>query len=195
MSFDPSDRVDTPNNIRTWAGASHLPSAIDMTSSRLRALGLYEHYQELVSTWTRKLSNRHEAEDLSQEAVLRVLEAGAEPNQPRAYLHQTARNIAVDSFRKQGSWEQVPLENVESCHAQAGNPEADLHAVQLAGRIEAALAELPLKCRQVFVWQRLDGRSQQEIADRLDISKNMVEKYMIRAMRHLRDQLGPLAPH
>ena len=166
-----------------------------MSSSPLRALGLYAHYQELLGTWTRKLSNRHEAEDLSQEAVLRVLEAGTTPDQPRAYLHQTARNIAVDSLRKQGSWEQVPLDNVESFHAETGNPEADLHAVQLAGKIEAALAELPLKCRQVFVWQRLDGCSQQQIVERLDISKNMVEKYMIRAMRHLRDRLGPLAPH
>lgn len=72
-----------------------------MASTRLRALGLYVHYQELVSTWTRKLSNRHEAEDLSQEAVLRMLEARVAPEHPRAYLHQTARNLAVDAFRKQ----------------------------------------------------------------------------------------------
>ena len=69
------------------------------------------------------------------------------------------------------------------------------HAVQVVAGLERALAELPLKCRQVFIWQRLDGCSQQEIAERLNISKNMVEKYMIRAMRHLRDQLGQLSPH
>lgn len=166
-----------------------------MGSSRLRARGLYSHYQELVSTWTRKLRNRHEAEDLTQEALLRVLEAKVSPDEPRAYLHQAARNIAIDAHRKQRAWEQVPIESVESLHATSGDPEADLHAAQLARQIETALAELPLKCRQVFVWQRLEGCSQQEIADRLSISKNMVEKYMIRAMRHLRDQLGPLAPH
>ena len=166
-----------------------------MASTRLRALGLYVHYQELVSTWTRKLSNRHEAEDLSQEAMLRVLEARVTPEQPRAYLHQTARNIAIDTFRKRDGHECLPLDSVESFHAPSGNPEADLHAVQVAAGLERALAELPLKCRQVFIWQRLDGCSQQEIAERLNISKNMVEKYMIRAMRHLRDQLGQLSPH
>ncbi|EKZ96582.1 sigma-70 family RNA polymerase sigma factor [Cupriavidus metallidurans] len=165
-----------------------------MASTRLRALGLYVHYQELVGTWTRRLSNRHEAEDLSQEAMLRVLEARVTPEQPRAYLHQTARNIAIDTFRKRDGHEHLPLDSIESIHAPSGNPEADLHAVQVVAGLERALAELPLKCRQVFIWQRLDGCSQQEIAERLNISKNMVEKYMIRAMRHLRDQLGQLSP-
>ncbi len=166
-----------------------------MASTRLRALGLYVHYQELVSTWTRKLSNRHEAEDLSQEAVLRMLEAKVAPEHPRAYLHQTARNIAVDAFRKQDGREYLPLDSIDAFHAPSGSPEADMHALQLAAGLERALAELPLKCRQVFIWQRLDGCSQQEIAERLHISKNMVEKYMIRAMRHLRDQLAQLSPH
>lgn len=67
--------------------------------------------------------------------------------------------------------------------------------MQLVAGLEHALAALPLKCRQVFVWQRLDGCSQQEIADRLGISKNMVEKYMIRTMRHLRDHLDQLSSH
>lgn len=148
-----------------------------------------------MGTWTRRLSNRHEAEDLSQEAVLRVLEAGVAPDQARAYLHRTARNIAIDVFRKQGEREYLPLDSIESFHAPSGNPEADLQAMQLVAGLEHALAALPLKCRQVFVWQRLDGCSQQEIADRLGISKNMVEKYMIRTMRHLRDHLDQLSSH
>lgn len=166
-----------------------------MPSSPFRAAGLFAYYEELVNTWTRKLKNRQEAEDLTHDAMLRVLEARVTPAQPRAYLHQTARHIAIDAFRRQGGRESVQLDSIEADSAVAGDPEAAMHAVQLADRIEQALAELPLKCRQVFVWQRLDGCSQQEIAERLGVSKNMVEKYMIRALRHLRDRLGPNAPH
>jgi len=53
---------------------------------------------------------------------------------------------------------------------------------------------LPLNCRKVFVWQKIEGLTQAEIAERLGLSKNMVEKYMIRTLRHLRDRLDGLQP-
>lgn len=66
--------------------------------------------------------------------------------------------------------------------------------MQLLTALKEALQELPLKCRQVFIWHRLEGYSQTEIAEKLDISVNMVEKYMIRATRHLRDRLQDHIP-
>jgi RNA polymerase sigma-70 factor (ECF subfamily) len=56
------------------------------------------------------------------------------------------------------------------------------------------LAELPLNCRRIFIWQKIEGLTQQEIAERLGLSKNMVEKYMIRTLRHLRERLDTMAP-
>ena len=53
-------------------------------------------------------------------------------------------------------------------------------------------AELPVNCRKIFVWQKIEGLTQAEIAERLGLSKNMVEKYMIRTLRHLRDRLDGL---
>ncbi|MNR48186.1 RNA polymerase sigma factor SigF [compost metagenome] len=70
-----------------------------------------------------------------------------------------------------------------------GDPEAFVHAIELADSIERALAQLPLNCRKVFIWQKLEGLTQAEIAERMGLTKNMVEKYMIRTLRHLREQL------
>ena len=69
-----------------------------------------------------------------------------------------------------------------------------MHAIQLADSIERALAELPLNCRRIFIWQKIEGLTQQEIAERMGLSKNMVEKYMIRTLRHLRERLDTMAP-
>jgi len=66
------------------------------------------------------------------------------------------------------------------------DPDAAVRTALLLAALKEALAELPLKCRQVFIWHRLEGYTQQEIAHKLGISVNMVEKYMIRAARHLR---------
>jgi RNA polymerase sigma-70 factor (ECF subfamily) len=126
---------------------------------------------------------------------VRVLEAkSADIAQPRAYLHQTARNIAVDGYRREDRREAMTLEAFDQSSPHSGDPEHYMHAIQLADSIERALAELPLNCRKIFIWQKIEGLTQQEIAERLGLSKNMVEKYMIRTLRHLRDRLDAMAP-
>ena len=159
-----------------------------------RRTGFFEHYEELIRTWTRRLRNRQEAEDLAHDTFVRVLEAkSAHVEQPRAYLHQTARNIAVDAYRREDRREAMELEALDQA-TPSGDPEHFMHAIQLADSIEQALAELPLNCRKIFIWQKIEGLTQQEIAERLGLSKNMVEKYMIRTLRHLRDRLDVTAP-
>ncbi|MBS7846144.1 sigma-70 family RNA polymerase sigma factor [Pseudomonas sp. 13B_2.1_Bac1] len=160
-----------------------------------RRTGFFEHYEELVGTWTRRLRNRQQAEDLAHDTFVRVLESkSSEVEQPRAYLHQTARNIAVDAYRREDRREAMTLQTCDQSSPHSGDPEHFMHAIQLADSIERALAELPLNCRKIFIWQKIEGLTQQEIAERLGLSKNMVEKYMIRTLRHLRDRLDAMAP-
>ncbi|KRP41676.1 RNA polymerase sigma-70 factor, ECF subfamily [Pseudomonas libanensis] len=160
-----------------------------------RRTGFFEHYEELIGTWTRRLRNRQQAEDLAHDTFVRVLESRAsEVVQPRAYLHQIARNIAVDAYRREDRRAALTLQAIDHSLPHGGDPEHYMHAVQLADSIERALAELPLNCRRIFIWQKIEGLTQQEIAERLGLSKNMVEKYMIRTLRHLRDRLDAMAP-
>lgn len=135
-----------------------------------RRTGFFEHYEELIGTWTRRLKNRHQAEDLAHDTFVRVLESrSTEVEQPRAYLHQTARNIAVDAYRREDRREALEAFDQRSPHS--GDPEHFMHAIQLAGSVERALAELPVNCRKVFIWQKIEGLTQQEIAVRLGLSK------------------------
>ena len=155
-----------------------------------RHKGFLDHYHELIGTWTRKLRNRQQAEDLAHDAFIRVLEndqVGVE--QPRAYLHQTARNIAVDGYRREDRRQAVEQDIFDPGTDTSGDPEAYMHAIELADSVERALAQLPLNCRRVFIWQKLEGLTQAEIAERMGLTKNMVEKYMIRTLRHLREHL------
>ncbi|PQZ85563.1 MULTISPECIES: sigma-70 family RNA polymerase sigma factor [Pseudomonas] len=160
-----------------------------------RKTGFFEHYEELIGTWTRRLRNRQQAEDLAHDTFVRVLESkSAHVEQPRAYLHQTARNIAVDGYRRDDRRDAMAQHTFDQAPLDSGDPEHFMHAVQLADSVERALAELPLNCRRIFIWQKIEGLTQQEIAERLGLSKNMVEKYMIRTLRHLRDRLDAIAP-
>jgi RNA polymerase sigma-70 factor (ECF subfamily) len=164
------------------------PSDDPRTVSRHK--GFLDHYHELIGTWTRKLRSRQQAEDLAHDAFVRVLENPALPvEQPRAYLHQTARNIAVDGYRREDRRQALEQEGLDLSPTPGDDPEAYVHALELADSVERALAELPLNCRKVFIWQKLEGLTQAEIAERMGLTKNMVEKYMIRTLRHLREHL------
>ena len=156
--------------------------------------GLYSDHHGWLFTWLRKkLGCAHNAADLAHDTFVRVLESDAAGvQQPRAYLHQTARNIAVDGYRREDRRGAMESEAIDESVSSSGDPEHFMHAVQLADSIERALAELPVNCRKVFVWQKIEGLTQAEIAERLGLSKNMVEKYMIRTLRHLRDRLDGL---
>lgn len=152
--------------------------------------GFLDHYHELIGTWTRKLRSRQQAEDLTHDAFVRVLESPREQvAQPRAYLHQTARNIAVDGYRREDRRQALELDLLEDRSAAGDDPEAYVHALELADSVERALALLPVNCRRVFIWQKLEGLSQAEIAERMGLTRNTVEKYMIRTLRHLREHL------
>ena len=52
--------------------------------------------------------------------------------------------------------------------------------------LQRALSELPAACRECFLLRKLDGLSHLEIADRLGVSRSMVEKHIVNAMKHCR---------
>ncbi len=167
-----------------------------MPQSRSACPAWLAHYGELIGTWTRRTGDRQNAEDATHDAVVGMLEGHTDAiRDPRAYLHRSIRNRLTDFHRRQGVLEIVPLhELAEDDHPMAADPDTHARSAQLLQDMQTALAELPLKCRQVFVWHRLAGYSQEEIAQRLGVSVNMVQKYMIRAGRHLRERLQRHAP-
>lgn len=62
-----------------------------------------------------------------------VLEAkSSEVEQPRGYLHQAARNIAVDAFRREDYREAMILEAYEKRTQHTDEPERFMRAIQLA---------------------------------------------------------------
>jgi RNA polymerase sigma-70 factor (ECF subfamily) len=64
-----------------------------------------------------------------------------------------------------------------------------VRASRLADDLAKVLAELPPKCREAFVLNRLEGWTQAEVAAHMGLSKNMIERYVMRAIEHVRDRL------
>lgn len=89
----------------------------------------------------------------------------------------------------------VPLHELhESEHPLAVGPESQVYSSQMVDDLRTVLDELPDICRQVYIYQRLEGSSHAEIARELGISRAMVEKHMNKALRHLSTRLQKYAP-
>ncbi|WP_241073172.1 RNA polymerase sigma factor [Achromobacter insuavis] len=148
-------------------------------------------YATMFRDWTRRSEHPQEAEDALQDAALGMLKRqGPALADPCAYLYQSSRNNLVTGLRKLNQRAGLPLHDLDDGeHPHAADAAQDLDGVQLARAIDAALRQLPERCRQAYVWHRLDGLTQVEIAARMSVSLNTVERYIMRAMRHLRDAL------
>lgn len=168
-----------------------------MSRSSTPKKGWLAHYGELVAVWTKWAGNKQDAEDATQDVMLRTLEndTGTLVN-TRAYLHRSVHNRLVDGYRRATVLDVVPLHELDEAeHPLLTDPDAQARTTELLAALKVALGALPLKCRQVFLLHRLEGYTQEEIATKLGISVSMVEKYMIRVSRHLRKELQNHAPH
>lgn len=161
-------------------------------SSRGLESVVIQHYQELIRYLNRTLGDRQAAADLAQESFLRLLERKTMDviEQPRAFLFRTAINLSVDRHRRALVRAAEPLESLGHDELDdACDPQAQASQAQQLGLLTRALDELPAVCRQAFLLRKMEGCSHAEIAERMGISRDMVEKHIVNAMKHCRMRL------
>jgi RNA polymerase sigma-70 factor (ECF subfamily) len=139
----------------------------------------------------RNWRNGSEVADLRQELYVKLYDSGREalPTQTRAFVFRAARNLLINrALREQVvSIELVAdLEALNVAEATAG-PERQVAARDELRRLQVGLDRLPPRCREVVVLRRIEGLSQREVAGRLGVGEDTVEKQMVYGMRALID--------
>lgn len=147
-------------------------------------------YDELKGFFCRRLHCRHDADDLVQQTMERVLCrvcSGTVAN-PRGFVFRVARNLLIDRIRRETLCPWDLSDDVESERAEASGltPADSLEAGERLCAVRGAIAALPPRCREVFILNRFEGLSYAAIARRLNIAESTVEKHMIRAIASCR---------
>lgn len=167
------------------------------TAPDLRGL-LEAHYDDLRRFALRRARSASLADDVMQDAWLKLSDIvrspdfdGASVRNPISYLRRIIANLVVDRQRQAS----VLARRVSAGDLPLDAPSETPSAFQvLAGRqemaiVQAAIAELPDKCRAVILLYRGQEMTMRQVADRLGISPRTVENHLARAMIHCRRRL------
>ncbi|MEP5732307.1 MAG: RNA polymerase sigma factor [Sulfitobacter sp.] len=146
----------------------------------------------------RVLGDHAEAEDVAQEAMMRLWRIASEWRTGEAkvttWLYRVVANLCTDRLRKRRT---TPLEDVDEPADGAPGAEAGLQQAARVDALQAALDTLPERQKQAVILRHIEGLANPEIATILDVGIEAVESLTARGKRGLklalegqRDALG-----
>lgn len=149
------------------------------------------HWQELCNYLRSKYSDgEFDVEDIAQAAFakLAAVDDIREIRNPRAFLYATARNIAIDEFRKA----KIRLAHKQDVLQSPGeeifddfSPENVLLERQRLESMSAAVQKLPKMQRMVLLLHRLDKLSYSQIASKFGLSETTVRRHVANAIEKI----------
>lgn len=123
------------------------------------------------------------AEDIAQEALLRLLKATPEvPANRRAWLFRVATNLVRDAVRHDGVRERSAS---LLSHGAAPSPDQDVERAERVEHVRGVLAQLKPRDRELLLL-RESGFSHAEIAELLDVKPESVSTLRLRALDRFR---------
>ena len=149
------------------------------------------HASRILNLSRRMLKDEAEAEDVTQEAMLRLWKNAANWRQGEAkvstWLYKVASNLCLDRLRrKKGS----DLDDIPEPEDDTPGVEAQMMAHERATTLRDALEMLPDRQRMAVSLRHIEGMSNPEIADAMDLSVEAVESLTARAKRSLKALLA-----
>ena len=169
----------------------HLTAGLRRGKEEAFAYVFRMYYSPLLNYAGRILKDVEAANDVVQECFCRLYERRRELRkelQVRPYLYKSVYNACMDAIKHQKvESNYINQELLDFYFSKVvETPEAE----HLKGAIQDAINKLPERCREIFVLSKVDGLSNKQIAEQLNISMKTVEAQMTTAFVRLRKELG-----
>jgi RNA polymerase sigma factor (sigma-70 family) len=147
-----------------------------------------EHNRALVAFLQCRLSSLSDAQEVAQEAYLRVLtmDNREEVDSLRSYLFKVAGNLAIDRLRKRKVRSDFAAAQSHDEPVGDATPVHHAMAVEQVAGLRNALRQLPAKASQAFVMHVIEGRDFGAVAQTMNLSERMVRYHVTNALAHCR---------
>ena len=147
------------------------------------------HVPRILGYAARLLGDRAEAEDVAQEAMLRLWRVAPDWRQGEAkvttWLYRVTTNLCTDRLRMRQRRKTSALDDEPGIEDSAPAAETVLIEVDRMVALDAALAALPDRQREAVVLRHIEGLTNPEIAAVMDIGVEAVESLIARGKRAL----------
>jgi len=159
-----------------------------------------EHRSELIAHASRILKDRAKAEEVIQDALIKVMLAAPElesTDHALGYMHRTIENLCIDIFRIEGRRPNLVVLDDASAELESTWVDNDEHVDVIAAADDAAIVRQALAMlspaeRAALVMWEMEGRSTAEIAAELGIKESAVRHTVSRARASLRRVMSEL---
>ena len=159
-----------------------------------------EHRSELIAHALRILKDRAKAEEVIQDALIKVMLAAPElesTDHALGYMHRTIENLCIDIFRIEGRRPNLVLLDDASAELKSTWIDNEDHVDVIAAADDAAIVRQALAMlspaeRAALVMWEMEGRSTSEIAAELGIKESAVRHTVSRARASLRRVMSEL---
>lgn len=152
-----------------------------------------EHFKALHRFAARMLGRADLAEEVAQEALLRLAGSGLalQGESARRWLFVVARNLCLSHLRHASRFPEVPLNDFDK--ASAGPNPAQAALLEERRRLVAeAVAALPPPMREVIVLREFEELDYAQIAEATGCNLGTVKSRLARAREELRKRLAPM---
>ena len=138
----------------------------------------------------RLLGDQAEAEDVAQEAMLRLWKIApdwqADRAKPSTWLYRVATNLCTDRLRRRRG---TGLDEIDEPADETPSVQAAMEADDRASALNAAMASLPERQRTALHLRHFEDLSQPEVAEIMETSVEAVESLLSRGKRGLSERL------
>lgn len=163
-------------------------------------------YRPLMSFFLRRVRDREDAEDLTQEAFLRILrrDEAVPVDNPESYVFRVAVNLLRDRARRAASHrvgEHASLDDhtadlsssgkIEPALIEDRQPERVLLSQESLAEALRVLDDLGSRTRDIFMLARLERMRHRDIAAIYGMTVSAVEKHVAKAAVYLAEEFGP----
>lgn len=150
-------------------------------------------YTFLCQTIYMVIRDKSVSEDLAQDVLFELWKKKDQINintSLKAYLRRSASNRALNHIRDQ-KMQFSDHELLPELESKQINSLHQMQIEELKEIIQRSIDKLPERCRAVFTLSRYEEKSYKEIAELLGISIKTVENQISKALRVLRNDIGP----
>ena len=153
------------------------------------------HRRSLLWYLTRLIANRADAEEIAQEAFVRLLGAPlleTHASRARNYLFATATNLARDNYRRRTARAEGAHVSLDDLQLEANDPQPERLVDAERGRciVDSALRDLPPRPRRAFLLYVHEEMTYERIALELGVSKKTIERDIALTMALCRSRLA-----